>query len=228
MAAETAELSSDSQGRLAFLDTQYVALRQELENAKQRAFYLYALGALIVPTTQQLLQYLTGELPTSGPVVGVSVALRLTIIKAVFPFLIVGTMFLFIAENKGIKRVGRYIKEQIEDVYVNDLSIVGWKTWLAKNPARQYAAFSFIVLFGIYYAVFTLALTVDIYTKYSPILAVIAFMGYVLIWAATQCFFVHEIWYDDPKFQCPIYEGMFVRGPAYIKRTLRMRQKTVK
>lgn len=227
MAAET-DLSSDHQRRLAFLSTQYVALRQEIENAKQRAFYLYTFGALIVPTTQQLLQYLTGELPTNGSVGGVSVALRLTIIKAVFPFLILGVMFLFISENKGIKRVGRYIKEQIEDVYVNDLSIVGWETWLAIKPPQQYAAFSFIVLFGIYYAVFTLAVTVDIYTKWSLILAVIAFIGYVLFWSATQCFFVHEIWYDDPKFQCPIYEGMFVKGPAYIKRTLRMRQKTAK
>jgi hypothetical protein len=219
-------LPSDQQIKITFLDTQYVALRQEEENAKQRGFYLYALGAIIVPSIQQLLQYLTQELPTKDSVVGSSVAIRLTVIKAMFPFLIIAILFLFIAENKAIKRIGLHIKEQIEESFVNDLRIVGWETWLARNPGRQYAAFSFILLFGIYYAVFTLAVLVDIYTKWSQVLGVIVFLGYGLIWFATQCHFVHEIWHDDPESQCA-YERVFIEGPAYIKSKLRVRRHVV-
>jgi hypothetical protein len=221
MANDIATLSFDRQEKAAFLNAQYVALRQELENAKQRAFYLYALGAIIVPATQQLLQYLTSELSKNVSFGGINLAFKLTVIKIVFPFLVISIIFLFLAENKGIKRCGRYIKENVEAHFNTVDNVLGWETWLGleKNLGPQYAAFSFIILFALYYLVFVTAGLLDIYINWSLVAAIIAGVFYVLIWLATQCYFVHEIWYDDPKYgnQCPVYKGIFIDTPGYMR-----------
>jgi hypothetical protein len=228
--------------KLKFLEIQYVSLRQEIENAKGRAFYTYALGALIVPATQQFLQYLagsitqvTGSSPDNTPIFNLDA--RLSVIRMAFPFLVLAVMFLFLGENVAIKRCGRYIKQLMEEPYFNSRTVerefMGWETWLTGkrnsgpqengnprsreqgNSGPQYAAISFFALFALYYVIFSIVAVLDVYSRSASwILSSIVSIFYAMFGLATQCYFVHEVFYDDPRQKCPIYRLLFERIPG--------------
>src|SRR5947209_942521 len=96
--------------RAKFFELQFEALREEIENSKERAFRIYTIGALVVPAAQQILQYLISKSPSTQ---AFSVDEKVTAIRVLFPFFVLCVMFLFMAENRDIKRCARYIREHI-------------------------------------------------------------------------------------------------------------------
>jgi len=101
-----------------YLQLEFQSLRLEIENAKERAFKIYGIGGIVVPIISVLGE--AGKLPN--------------VVKLFLPFFILGACVLFLAETRGIKRCGKYIRKVIEvNIIDNERSAIGWESWLNPN-----------------------------------------------------------------------------------------------
>ena len=101
-----------------FLEQQYSALRQEIEQASDRAFKIFAASVLVVPT---------------GLTLG-GVANVLPLIKVLLPLLLLAFYAMYSAQMFSTRRAGLYIESYIEPRLLDRTR--GWESWVSE---RRYA-----------------------------------------------------------------------------------------
>jgi hypothetical protein len=123
--------------RNEFLKQQYITLREEIRETKDRIFKTMGFGLIVVPGSNFLAE-----------------AYRLDTIILSLPILVVVVALLYLSEENALMRCGRYIKHYIEPS-VRD--VVGWEQWLEKDSnwnARnvdRHLAYAFYLLFFVYF-----------------------------------------------------------------------------
>jgi hypothetical protein len=123
--------------RNEFLKQQYITLREEVRETKDRIFKTMGFGLLVVPGSNFLAE-----------------AYQLDTIILSLPVLVVVVALLYLSEENALMRCGRYIKHYIEP---NILDVVGWEQWLEKESnwdARsvdKHVSYAFYLLFLVYF-----------------------------------------------------------------------------
>ena len=115
---------------------QYLTLREEIKETKDRLFKVMSFGIIGVPAAN----YLAKTFNVPG-------------LLLILPGLVLIIALMYLAENHGLMRCGHFIREEVETRYPD---VVGWETWLEANAQRRsvdrYVAYSFFLLFLLYYA----------------------------------------------------------------------------
>lgn len=104
-----------------FATQQYIALREEIMQRQERRFRVLVAGVFGIPAIALLGRYVE-KAEDIGEV-----------FFLIAPIIILVSCFVYLSENNGIIRVGRYIRKEIEPAYPN---VVGWETWLEANTAE--------------------------------------------------------------------------------------------
>jgi hypothetical protein len=150
-----------------FLRAEYETLRKEIEQSKDRIFKTLILGVTLVPTAQFL-----GEKH------------KIDILLLGMPLLVLVLALIFLAENQAIMRCGRYILLRIEPTVDED---GGWERWLTlsdtfdRRSVDRLLAWSFYLLFALYYAVSVFLATQFAYGTYGPLPRAIVLGLYVVL-----------------------------------------------
>ena len=147
-----------------FLETQYNAVRAEIEEASERAFKIFAASVLIVPTGLTL-----------GGAVGSNV---LPLIKMLLPLLLLAFYAMYWAQIFSTFRAGLYIQTHIEPWLLDGEQ--GWESWLSN---RRYAydaqvLIAFFLLSSVYFlgsVYFAVAAKVD---ENSPLIHLKEFLSF--------------------------------------------------
>src|SRR5829696_3892571 len=105
-----------------FLEQQYSALRQEIEQASDRAFKIFAASVLVVPTGLTL-----GGVASADKNV-------LPLIKVLLPLLLLAFYAMYAAQMFSTRRAGLYIESYIEPRLLDRTR--GWESWVSE---RRYA-----------------------------------------------------------------------------------------
>ena len=121
-----------------FLKQQYLTLREEIRETKDRIFKTMGFGLVVVPGSHFLAQ-----------------AYEIDTVTLSLPILVVVVALIYLAENNALMRCGRYIKLHIEP---ETTDIVGWEQWLEKKSSwdarsvDKYLSYAFYLLFFVYFA----------------------------------------------------------------------------
>jgi hypothetical protein len=114
---------------------QFLTLREEIRETKDRLFKVMTFGIIGVPAAN----YLARTFNVPG-------------LLLILPGLVLIIALMYLAENHGLMRCGRFIREEVETRYPD---VVGWEGWLEVNTERRsvdrYVAYSFFLLFLLYY-----------------------------------------------------------------------------
>ena len=102
-----------------FLEQQYNALRQEIEQASDRAFKIFAASVLVVPTGLTL-----GGVASAEKNV-------LPLIKVLLPLLLLAFYAMYSAQMFSTRRAGLYIESYIEPRLLNRTR--GWESWVSER-----------------------------------------------------------------------------------------------
>jgi hypothetical protein len=102
-----------------FLEQQYNALRQEIEQASDRAFKIFAASVLVVPTGLTL-----GGVASAEKNV-------LPLIKVLLPLLLLAFYAMYAAQMFSTRRAGLYIESYIEPRLLNRTR--GWESWVGER-----------------------------------------------------------------------------------------------
>jgi hypothetical protein len=102
-----------------FLEQQYSALRQEIEQASDRAFKIFAASVLVVPTGLTL-----GGVASAEKNV-------LPLIKVLLPLLLLAFYAMYAAQMFSTRRAGLYIESYIEPRLLNRTR--GWESWVSER-----------------------------------------------------------------------------------------------
>jgi hypothetical protein len=108
--------------RTDFSKIEYEALREEISNIKDRLFKLAIGGIIAIPSAYTLVQ-----------------GAQVSVLTYSLPLLICSVALLYLAENLGMMRVGRYIRYNIEPA-IKDVEIrkvKGWEQWLEEWPIEN-------------------------------------------------------------------------------------------
>jgi uncharacterized membrane protein YfcA len=120
-----------------FLREQFRTLRQEIQASKSRALWILVLGTILM----MFASYVAAALPT-------------TFASAAIPFVLLVLILAFAAEQNGIIRAGRYVREQIEPTVDG---VTGWEQWLESNrryrEVDRYFFAGFVVSFLAFFAI---------------------------------------------------------------------------
>jgi hypothetical protein len=116
------EMKAQEQEEQKFLETQYAALRTEIEQASDRAFKIFAASVLVVPTGLTL-----GGVASAGNNV-------LPLIEMLLPLLLLAFYAMYSAQMFSTRRAGLYIESHIEPRLL--VRTRGWESWLSD---RRYA-----------------------------------------------------------------------------------------
>ena len=119
----------------SFLEQEYGALRNEIEQAQARAFRIFAVSLLIIPVGETLAKALGAE----------------PLVKLSLPLILIAFYVMFRSQVLAAHRAGLYIRTHIEPRVVEGGA--GWETWL-KNQRHIYdkrLSAVFFMLFAIYY-----------------------------------------------------------------------------
>lgn len=119
----------------SFLEQEYRALRNEIEQAQQRAFKTVAASLLVIPAGETLAKALGAE----------------PLVKLSLPLILIALYAMFRSQVLAAHRAELYIRIRIEPRAVEGGA--GWETWL-KNRRRIYGkqlSIAFFILFAIYY-----------------------------------------------------------------------------
>lgn len=120
-----------------FLKLEYRTLREEIKEIKSRVFKIMGIGLIGVPAINFLAQ--TYKIP---------------VLIFALPVIVLVIGLLFLSENHGMMRCGRYIREHIEKEVDG---IKGWEHWLntpdrfKKRSVDMYLFLSFYLLYIIYF-----------------------------------------------------------------------------
>lgn len=101
-----------------FLKLQFITLRDEIRETKDRIFKTMGIGLLGLPASYFLAK-----------------AYKIDTVIILLPFIVVVVALLYLAENNALMRCGRYIKHNIEPQ-----RIIGWETWLETKGADTWDA----------------------------------------------------------------------------------------
>lgn len=114
---------------------QYLTLREEIKETKERLFKVMTFGIIGVPAANYL-----------------SDRFNIPEVLLALPVLVLIIALMYLAENHGLMRCGRFIRTEIEPRYPE---VVGWERWLEESDERRsvdrYVAYSFFLLFVVYY-----------------------------------------------------------------------------
>lgn len=117
-----------------FMKQQFLTLRDEIRESKARIFWLMILGMLLVMAAG----YLAAEHPSAFA-------------NAAIPFLLLGLMLSFVAEQNNIARAGRYLRETVEPK-IQD--VTGWEHWLESKPKLREVDHQFVIGFSVLFLIF--------------------------------------------------------------------------
>mgnify|MGYP006908201682 CR=1 FL=1 len=167
-----------------FLKHQYLTLRAEISESKSRIFWLVIIGVALVLISG----YLAAEHPSAFA-------------NAAIPFLLLGLMMSFIAEDNNISRAGRYLREQVEPK-IKDLNC--WEHWLERHVEFREVDHAFVigfsVLFFCFFAISTsLTLVYLDRQMYSMVVVGSAGVAYVLAAFCVLVVFVRHLRAGNPK-----------------------------
>ncbi len=167
-----------------FMKQQYLTLRAEISESKSRIFWLVIIGIALVLVSG----YLAAEHPSAFA-------------NAAIPFLLLGLMMSFIAEDNNIARAGRYLREHVEPE-IKDLTC--WEHWLERHPEFREVDHSFVIgfsmLFFCFFAISTsLTLVYLDRQMYSMLTVGSAGVAYVLAAFCVLVVFVRHLRAGNPK-----------------------------
>jgi len=164
--------------RTEFMRHEYVALREEIKETKDRIFRLAGLGLVGLPSA-----YFFAE------------KYQLTILKLTLPLLICTLVLLYLSESHALMRCGRYIKQVIEPECSPSAACRGWEHWLEEADTHghdrrivdKYMAVFFYILFIIYYLAsvglaWQAAVEIGVVTAQPIVLGVYAAIGILLVY----------------------------------------------
>lgn len=150
-----------------FLELEFMTLRKEIEQTKERTFRIIIGGATVIPAAQFLAQ-----------------VYQIAVVTVLLPFLVAIIVLVFLSENNALMRCGRYIKNEIEPKIDG---VLGWETWLEQpSPLRRavdkYMNYSFYLLSAVYYLLSVVLASEFIELEYglvgySVMLGVYVFLG---------------------------------------------------
>ena len=148
-----------------FMKQQYLTLRAEISESKSRIFWLVIIGVALVLVSG----YLAAEHPSAFA-------------NAAIPFLLLGLMMSFIAEDNNISRAGRYLREEVEP-QIHDITC--WEHWLEQHSEFREVDHSFVIgfsmLFFCFFAISTSLTLVYLDRQMYPMISVVsAGIAYVL------------------------------------------------
>jgi hypothetical protein len=160
-----------------YIKLQYDALREEIDASKDRSFKIILSGTVTVPAAEFL-----------------GTAYDIPIIVMITPFLVITLMLLFLAENNGMMRAGRFIRKELEPHFQN---IAGWETWLetyelGKHDKRihdKFMNYSFNVLWAFYYLISAYLAVAHAYQYYGILAMASALSVYIAI-GLFLCFYL--------------------------------------
>lgn len=151
-----------------FLKQEYIALREETVETKERIFKTLGFGLVVVPA----FEFLAKTYDQAAPEIVLFV-----------PLLVIVVALVYLSENNSLMRSGQYIKERIETTVVG---VKGWEHWLEESSneyARgvdKYLSYAFYMLFFVYYAA-SVALAGSLIMNYGEVTAGILFGAYTAI-----------------------------------------------
>lgn len=129
-------------GKPQFLRCEYLALRDEIREAKSRIFKLAVLGIIGVPS-----------------VYAIATDRNFSILVVSLPPIVCAVIFLYLSESLTVMRAGAYIKGEIEPNIRDEKGnvFVGWEHWLENASNRRsvdkLVGWFFYALYGLYYGV---------------------------------------------------------------------------
>ena len=150
-----------------FTKSEYLTLRKEIEESKNRIFQTMGFGLVVVPGSHFLAQ-----------------AYKLDTVTLSLPVLVVVVALVYMAELNGIMRCGRYIKHHIE---TQVQGIVGWEAWLETTNSfhtrsvDKYLSYAFYLLFLVYFVGSVFIATRFALTEFGMIITSVLLGGYVAI-----------------------------------------------
>ena len=121
-----------------FLKQQYLSLREEVKETKDRIFKTMGFGLVVVPASHFLSQ-----------------AYKIDTVTLSLPILVVVVALIYLAENNALMRCGRYLKHHIEPEI---REVIGWEEWLETKSSYdtravdKYLSYAFYLLFFVYFA----------------------------------------------------------------------------
>lgn len=116
---------------------QYISLREEIRETKDRTFKIAAIALFIFPAGEHVARVLGAKL-----------------LLLILPILVISVALLYLAENHALMRCGRYIRQGIEREMQG---IIGWERWLETRDeckprsVDRYVAYSIYIVLGVYY-----------------------------------------------------------------------------
>jgi hypothetical protein len=130
-----------------FLKQEYITLREEARETKERIFKTLGFALLVVPSSSAL-----------------ATKFDLDAITLFLPILVVAIALLYLSENNSMMRCGKFIKENIEarvivtHVEGRESHVKGWEHWLEERKNRdarnvdRHLSYAFYLLFFVYFA----------------------------------------------------------------------------
>lgn len=121
-----------------FQKNQYLTLRKEIEESKNRVFQTMGFGLVVVPGSHFLAQ-----------------AYKIDTVILSLPLLVIVVALVYLSESNAIMRCGRYIKHNIEP---SNSDVVGWEKWLELRSSYdtrdvdKHMSSAFYLLFLVYFA----------------------------------------------------------------------------
>ncbi|MCP4547962.1 MAG: hypothetical protein GY835_15975 [bacterium] len=120
-----------------FLQEEYRTLREEIKETKSRIYKTLSYGLIVVPAAHYLAK-----------------SYELEIVLYSTPLLVIVVALLYLSENHGLMRCGRYILLEIEP-HVEE--VFGWESWLETQgtfdprTVDKFVSICFYVLYLVYF-----------------------------------------------------------------------------
>ncbi len=137
-----------------FLREQYLTLREEIRETKDRIFKIAAIGLFVAPGGHYLARTMDAGL-----------------LLLFLPILVISVAVLYLAENHALMRCGRYIRLHVE-TEIPDLC--AWEEWLETPDAcrprsvDQLSSYSMYIILGAYYLASILVAYRQSHDTYGP------------------------------------------------------------
>ena len=150
-----------------FMKQQYVTLREEIRETKNRIFQTMGFGLVVIPGSHFLAQ-----------------SYKIDTVTLSLPVLVLVVALVYLSENNALMRCGRYIRLVIEPQMKG---VVGWEAWLEKKASwdarrgDKYLAYAFYLLFFVYFTGSVFVVTRFILANYGVLSASLLLGGYVAI-----------------------------------------------
>ncbi len=136
-----------------FCKEQYLTLREEIRETKNRIFYIGAIALFVAPAGQFIVRAMDAQF-----------------VVLLLPLLVMSVALLYLSENHALMRCGRFIKHHVEPRYP---TVDGWENWLeTPDPSQprsvdRLAAYAIYLVLGCYYVATTVAAEKFCLTEYG-------------------------------------------------------------